>query len=90
MIVPIEVTTDARAILARYQVQRKGATHLQVVLCHWGSQYVTWTHNKQTAGYGHGHYHGPVARLARPGDRFALPGLGIAGGHGPAPGQGEL
>lgn len=51
---PIEVTEDGRAILARYQSQR--SKHLQVVLCFWNAEFVTWIFNISSGGYGHGHY----------------------------------
>jgi len=55
---PIETLDNGRQVLARYQSQR--SPHLQVVLCQWEGQFVTWTYNVQSGGFCHGHYFSDV------------------------------
>jgi hypothetical protein len=55
----IETTHDGRDILAVHQVQQPGKQHLQVVLCWWHGQYVTWINNTSREGFSSGNYFNP-------------------------------
>lgn len=45
-----------RLILKRAEYPHPGDNHLEVVLCFWSGEYVTWVYNAQTNDFAHGHY----------------------------------
>lgn len=48
---------DTKEVIASRPVSdHPGDRHLEILLCRWRSEWVTWAYNKQTNDAFHGHY----------------------------------
>lgn len=47
--------SNEKIVLARKPVE--GCNYLNIVLCKWGNEFVTWMENTELGGYNHGHYY---------------------------------